>query len=132
MQFHIFLMILTSILIRYASCFICKMILICHRFEPRQLGAAGMKMFQTNVLTPGEFKETLKRTFNTLLSPGELGALVSYFDTSMSGVVSTQAFLNAFVQIRVTLEPWKGKSHFNTKSINPGQNRTNLFPFSKR
>jgi hypothetical protein len=86
-----------------------KIITLCHRFEPRQLGSAGMKMFQSNVLSPGEFKETLKRTFSVLVTPRELGALVSYFDTSMSGVVSTQAFLSAFVQIRVTIEPWKGK-----------------------
>lgn len=84
-----------------------KMIFIAHQFDRRQLGPAGLAAFDADALTPSEFKEMLRRTFGVKLSPGELGALVTYFDTTMKGMVNCSAFINAYKQIRVQCEDFK-------------------------
>lgn len=86
-----------------------KLILTCFHFDRRQLGPAGFGAFTSESLTPSEFREMTKRTFNMKLSTYELGALVTYFDLHMKGVVHCTTFLNSFVQIRVQLEVYKGK-----------------------
>jgi len=50
-----------------------------------------------------------KRTFNLKVTPGELGAIVKYYDINGKGSVNCNAFLNSFVQIRVQCEEFKGK-----------------------
>jgi Ca2+-binding EF-hand superfamily protein len=84
-----------------------KLINMCHRFDVRQLGPAGFRSFETDKLTPSEYREVLKRTFEMKLTPQELGALVTYYDVNFSGTVSCSAFLNSFTQIRVNIEPHK-------------------------
>jgi Ca2+-binding EF-hand superfamily protein len=86
-----------------------KLILTCCHFDRRQLGPAGFGAFTSESLTPSEFREMAKRTFNMKLTTYELGALVTYFDLHMKGVVHCTTFLNSFVQIRVQLEVYKGK-----------------------
>jgi EF-hand domain pair len=80
---------------------------VCHRFDYRQLGPAGWAAFKGESLTPAEFRETMKRTFGIRIRPRELGALVTYFDTDMKGVVNCSSFMSSFVQIRVRLEDFK-------------------------
>jgi hypothetical protein len=86
-----------------------KLLDMCHRFDVRQLGPAGFRAFQTDKLTPSEYREVLKRTFNLKVSAAELGALVTYFDAHFNRNVSCSAFLASFTQIRVALEAHKGK-----------------------
>ena len=86
-----------------------KLINMCHSFDGRTLGPAGWKAFESSSLNPSEFKEMMKRTFNIHLNSQELGALVTYFDVEMAGVVSCFHFLNCFVQMRVKIESFKGK-----------------------
>jgi Leucine-rich repeat (LRR) protein len=85
-----------------------KLIEMCHRFDQRQLGPAGWAAFTSMSLTPSEFREMAKRTFNLKVTPRELGALVTYFDVQMKGVVNCNSFMNTFVKIRVYCEPLKG------------------------
>jgi hypothetical protein len=84
-----------------------KLVLMCHQFDYRQLGPAGWKAFQGATLTPSEFRETLKRTFNVKVNPQELGSLVTYFDAGLKGAVNCSVFLNVFVQLRVKCEEFK-------------------------
>lgn len=86
-----------------------KLIHMCHAFDGRTLGPGGWKAFDSATLSPSEFKEMMKRTFNVHLNRQELGAMVTYFDTDMKGVVSCFHFLNCFVQMRVKIEGFKGK-----------------------
>lgn len=88
-----------------------KLIFMCHQFDYRQLGPAGWRAFQGATLTPSEFRETLKRTFNVKVTPQELGALVTYFDSSLQGSINCSHFLNNFVQLRVRCENFKGKEN---------------------
>eukprot|EP01034_Spumella_vulgaris_P025483 gene25483-31949_t len=92
-----------------------KFVHICHQFDRRQLGPAGFAAFDAETLNPAEFRETMKRTFNLKVSARELGALVTYFDVAGKKVANCSAFLNAFVQVRVQCEEFKGKSDENTK-----------------
>ena len=87
-----------------------KFLQMCHGFEQRQLGPAGLSGFQCAYLTPSEFREMFKRTFGVRVAPRELGALVRYFETTVKGVVNCTAFLNYFVQLRVRCEEFKGKA----------------------
>ena len=84
-----------------------KFISMVRKFDRRQLGPAGLKAFEMDALTPSEFRELLKRTFNLKLTPQELGALVTYFDPNTTGCVSCPSFLNSFAQIRVKFEEFK-------------------------
>jgi hypothetical protein len=86
-----------------------KVIHLCMVADARTLGPAGLKIFETATLTPKEFREALKRTFNVRVTGSELGALVTLFDTSISGVVSTHSFLSCLVLVRAKLGPYKGK-----------------------
>jgi Ca2+-binding EF-hand superfamily protein len=85
------------------------MIKMCYQFEHRQLGPAGLKAFEADMVTPSEFREMLKRSFNMLVNSHQLGALVTYWDPGMIGMVSCRAFLNSFTQMRVRTEPFKNK-----------------------
>ncbi|CAE7718908.1 unnamed protein product, partial [Symbiodinium microadriaticum] len=86
-----------------------KIVNMCHRFDRRQLGPAGLKPFEASTVTPSEFREMMKRAFDLILTPAELGAMVTYWDPTMRGLVSCQAFLNSFTQMRVKCETFKNK-----------------------
>lgn len=88
---------------------ISKLIDICLGFDRRKLGPVGMKAFEIADVTPEEFKEIIKRTFNIKLNAQELGALVKYFDHVGSGLVNCPTFLKDFNQMRLRLERFKGK-----------------------
>jgi Ca2+-binding EF-hand superfamily protein len=84
-----------------------KFINMCYRFDQRQLGPAGLVAFQADTVTPSEFREMIKRSFDLIVTPAELGALVTYWDPGMKGRVSCQSFLNSFTQGRVKCEAFK-------------------------
>ena len=77
--------------------------------DARTLGPAGLKTFETASLTPKEFREALKRTFGVRVTAPELGALVTLFDTSLGGTVSTHSFISTLVLVRAKLGPHKGR-----------------------
>jgi Ca2+-binding EF-hand superfamily protein len=87
-----------------------KFINMCYRFDQRQLGPAGLIAFQADTVTPSEFREMIKRSFDLIVSPPELGAMVTYWDPAMKGRVSCQSFLNSFTQGRVKCEAFKVNS----------------------
>ena len=88
-----------------------KLVEMAHRFDSRQAGPDFRRIFEVSFFTPGEFKEVLKRTFKIRTSAQELGVFVSYFDLSMSGIVSTTAFISSFMKMRITIDEFKGKSN---------------------
>ena len=88
-----------------------KLINMAYSFDSRNVGPGFKKIFEVSSLSPGEFKETLKRVFNVKVNSSELGVLVSYFDLSMSGVVSTSAFMSSFMKMRISIEDFKGQSN---------------------
>lgn len=84
-----------------------KLVFMCYYYDPRQIGPAGLVAFEADSMTPAEFREQMKRTFNVKLTAAELGAMVVYFDTASKKVVNCTAFMNSLVQIRVKCEEFK-------------------------
>eukprot|EP01041_Mallomonas_annulata_P011098 gene11098-23199_t len=84
-----------------------KFITMCHKLDRRQFGPSSMKAFEIDAMTPSEFRELMKRTFNLKLLPQELGALVTLFDPQATGFVSCPAFMYVFTQTRVKVEEFK-------------------------
>lgn len=64
--------------------------------------------FNGTYLTPGIFREMLKRTFNIFLTGKELGAMVKYFDEDDRGEVSCKSFL---VYVGRTGAEERGRQH---------------------
>ena len=69
------------------------------RLHPSSVGLEG---FSGASLTPGHFREMLKRTFGIKLSPGELGAAVKFFDSDGDGTVDSSEFLKHFFKLQRT------------------------------
>jgi len=69
------------------------------RHHPSSVSLDG---FQGASLTPGHFREMLKRTFGIKLTPGELGAAVKFFDSDGDGTVDSQEFLKHFFKLQRT------------------------------
>jgi len=88
---------------------------LCFNFDRRQLGPAGLSAFEVDSLNPAEFREMLKRTFNIKVTPRELGAMVTYFDTKSKKSVDCAMFLNAIVQTRVSCEEFRGRKNESKK-----------------
>lgn len=86
-----------------------KLLYTCMTADKRTLGPAGLKIFEAATLTPKEFREALRRTFALKVTAAELGALTTFFDTSISGVVNTHSFISVLVVERARLAPYKGK-----------------------
>ena len=69
------------------------------RHHPSSVSLDG---FQGASLSPGHFREMLKRTFGIKLTPGELGAAVKFFDSDGDGTVDSQEFLKHFFKLQRT------------------------------
>ena len=71
-------------------------------YDKNHPAAVGLDGFQGASLTPGVFREMLKRTFNIKLDPGELGAAVKFFDSDGDGTIDTAEFLKHFFKLQRT------------------------------
>lgn len=69
------------------------------RTHPSSVSLEG---FAGASLSPGNFREMLKRTFGIKLSPGELGAAVKFFDSDGDGSVDSREFLKHFFKLQRT------------------------------
>jgi hypothetical protein len=79
------------------------------KLHPSSLSLDGFNAIKT---PPGLFREMLKRTFNVLLTPKELGAVVKHFDVDNSNEVDNKSFLNFFSRASTT-----GKFAIRSESI---------------
>jgi len=62
-------------------------------------GAVGLEAFDAKYLTPGQFKEVMKRTFNMKLGPTELAAMFEIYDPEKKGYIICQDFLVSFLKM---------------------------------
>jgi hypothetical protein len=62
------------------------------------LGAPNLDTFHCLYLTPGMFREVMKRTFNILFTPNELAAMIAEFNNG-NGNIDTSKFLVTFIKI---------------------------------
>ena len=79
-----------------------KLNIAAKRYDKNSPGCLSLDGFTAKELNALSFKEMLKRTFGMMdLTAGELGALMSYYDTGGKGVVSTKDFLISFLQMGI-------------------------------
>ncbi len=76
-----------------------KMTAAATKYDKSHPSSVGLDGFMGRFVTPGMFKELLRRTFNLKLLPKELGALVQHFDKDGAGTVDCSEFLNVFFKL---------------------------------
>jgi len=72
------------------------------KYDKTHPSSMSLDGFEGSYLTPGVFREMLKRTFNIKLDPGELGAAVKFFDSDGDGTINTAEFLKHFFKLQRT------------------------------
>jgi Ca2+-binding EF-hand superfamily protein len=72
------------------------------KYDRNHPASVGLDAFEVAYLTPGQFREQLKRTFNTPTSAKELGALLHYFKAKPDGSINCSDFLTEFMRLGYT------------------------------
>lgn len=78
-----------------------KLAVSAKKFDKAHPAAMSLDGFEEKTMKPHVFREMLKRTFNFLPTPQELGALIHFFDHDNSGEVSSKKFLIHFVKVGI-------------------------------
>jgi Ca2+-binding EF-hand superfamily protein len=68
-------------------------------FDKNHPAAPSLEAFDTAYLTPGIFRENLKRVFNVIASPKEIGYLLTLFDKEGRGLIDSKEFMLKFLGI---------------------------------
>lgn len=76
-----------------------KLTLAAKKYDKNHPSAMSLEGFEAATLTYGQFREIVKRTFNVLFNPGELAAIVDYFDKKKEGFIRSQDFLLHFFKL---------------------------------
>lgn len=79
-----------------------KLRVVASKFDKNHPASLTLDGFSSVRTSPGVFREMLKRTFNLILPPKELGALVKFFDTDNSDTVNNSEFLTYFSRASTT------------------------------
>lgn len=74
----------------------------------------SLKAFESQTLTPTQFRQQLIRNFNVKVDDSELGALVSLFDTDGDHTVDSMQFISQFLRMGKT-EKQKDLKHKNER-----------------
>lgn len=72
------------------------------KYDRSHPAAVGLDAFEVAHMTPGQFREQLKRTFSTPTTPKELGALLHYFKAREDGSINCADFLTEFMRLGYT------------------------------
>lgn len=77
-------------------------------FDKNHPAAPSLEAFDTAYLTPGIFRENLKRVFNVIASPKEIGYLLTLFDNKEkekegSGMIDSKEFMLKFLGIEIEM-----------------------------
>jgi len=74
-----------------------KLLAAAEGFDKNHPAAPSLAAFDISTMTPGLFKENLKRCFNVNLTSKELGYVVQLYDTKNCGEVDSKEFLTRFL-----------------------------------
>ena len=77
----------------------CKLTACAKTYDKNAPGCMNLESFEQKVQNVVQFRESLKRTFGLILSPPELGAIMTYFDKTNAGHVVSREFIIYFLQI---------------------------------
>ena len=82
------------------------------RYDKHHPASVGLDGFSASTLSPGAFREIVKRTFRISLSPRELAAMLSMFEADRNGNIKSEDFLTRFMRIGLD-----ARYEFKTASI---------------
>lgn len=82
------------------------------KFDKNHPSSLSLDGFNGIKISPGLFREMIKRTFNVVLTAKELGAVIKHFDVDNSNQVDNKTFLNFFTKASTT-----GKFAIRSESI---------------
>ena len=79
-----------------------KLRIAAKKYDKNSSSCLSLDGFDQQFMDASTFREMLKRTFGIPdISPGQLGALMHYYDTKGSGTVNSKDFLVAFLQMGI-------------------------------
>jgi hypothetical protein len=62
------------------------------------IAAPSLEAFDISQLPPGLFRENIKRCFNVLATPKEIGVLLHKFDVTKIGKIDSKKFMIFFIR----------------------------------
>eukprot|EP01038_Epipyxis_sp_PR26KG_P006779 gene6779-9286_t len=69
------------------------------KYDKNAPGCVALDGFECESLSPGDFKDLIRRVFNVSLSPTELGYVIKKYDLKKNGNVFCKPFLNDFMKM---------------------------------
>ena len=78
-----------------------KLTVAAKKYDRSHPGSMSLDGFEEKQLKPHVFREMLKRTFGIILSNGELGACMHYYDPKGTGLVPSKKFLIHFLKLGI-------------------------------
>jgi Ca2+-binding EF-hand superfamily protein len=78
-----------------------KLAIAAKKYDKSHPAAMSLDGFIEKSMKPHIFREMLKRTFNFIPSPEELGAIVEYFDKKKKGEIISSEFLIYFLKLGI-------------------------------
>jgi len=80
------------------------------KYDPSHAAAVGLDAFERKTMSPGEFKEIVRRTFHLKLLPREVGAIFDFFSNkdaeaaaaTGADVIDCGEFLRYFIHLGIT------------------------------
>jgi Ca2+-binding EF-hand superfamily protein len=79
-----------------------KLAIAAKKYDKSHPAAMSLEGFEQKSMKPHVFREMLKRTFNYVSSPEEMGALMHCFDPKKTGEVSSHRFLAHFLKLGIS------------------------------
>ena len=76
-----------------------KLTLYAKKYDKQAPGCMSLESFEAKTLNLVQFRESLKRTFGLILSPPELGAIITFFDKNKTGHIVSREFIIYFLQV---------------------------------
>jgi Ca2+-binding EF-hand superfamily protein len=92
-------------------------------FDKTHPAAPSLEAFEVAYLTPGLFRENLKRVFNVLASPKEIGYLMSVYDKQKLGKIDSKEFMIKFLATGKKIRDDKRKAFLEEQRLAEKQAR---------
>lgn len=86
-------------------------------FDKTHPAAPSLEAFEVAYLSPGIFRENLKRVFNVLASPKEIGYLMSVYDKQKTGKVDSKEFMIKFLAMGKKIRDDKRKAFLEEQRL---------------
>jgi hypothetical protein len=80
-----------------------KLAAAAKKYDRNHPGSMSLDGFEVKELPIVQFREMLKLTFGVILEPAELGAVVKFFDTKLTGKIPSKKFILHFLKTGISI-----------------------------